>query len=69
MFVMGRKIKGGVHGAFPSSIVDGPEGDLAVLNDYRRVASEVLSVRGNATNGSTIFPTYTPQTPMGLALA
>jgi len=68
MFVMGHKIKGGVHGSFPSSITDGPEGDLSVLNDYRRVASEVLGVRGNATNLPAVFPTYTAQTPLGLAL-
>jgi len=69
MFVMGRKVKGGVYGAFPSTITDGPEGDLAVLNDYRRVASEVLSVRGNATNLPAVFPTYTAQSPLGLTLA
>lgn len=68
MFVMGGKVKGGVYGAFPSSIVDGPEGDLTVLNDYRRVASEVLTVRGGASSVSTIFPTYTPQTNLGFAL-
>ncbi len=70
MFVMGKKIRGGVYGAFPTSIVDDPQhGDLTVMNDYRRVLSEVLSVRGDASNLSTIFPTFTQQSALGLALA
>lgn len=69
MFVLGRKVRGGVFGSFPTSIVNGPEGDLAVLNDYRQVLSEVLSVRCGATNLAAIFPTYAQQAPLGLALA
>jgi len=70
MFVMGRKIRGGIYGAFPTTIVDDPQhGDLTVMNDYRRVLSEVLSVRGNATNLSTIFPTFSQQSALGLALS
>jgi len=68
MFAMGRKIKGGVHGLFPTSIVDGPEGDLGVLNDYRQVLSEVLSVRCGATNLNSIFPTYATKPPLGLCV-
>lgn len=69
MFVLGRKVKGGVHGAFPTSITNGPEGDLAVMNDYRQVLSEVLSVRCGATNLGTVFPTYAQQAPLGLCVA
>lgn len=69
MLVMGNRIRGGVHGSFVPAVVEGPEGDLAVLNDYRRVLLEVLTVRGGATDPSAIFPTYAPQAPLGLCLA
>jgi len=69
MLAMGGKIRGGVHGSFPSEITNGPEGDLSVLNDYRRVLSEILQVRCGATNISSIFPTYTQQAPLGVAVA
>ena len=69
MFAMGRKIKGGVYGSFVPSVTDGPEGDLAVLNDYRRPVSEILSVRGGAASLGTIFPTYSQTTPLGLCVA
>jgi uncharacterized protein (DUF1501 family) len=68
MFAMGGKVKGGVFGSFPTTIANGPEGDLSVLNDYRQVLSELLSVRCGATNLSSIFPTYAQQAPLGLAL-
>lgn len=68
-FVMGGRIRGGVYGSFPGAITDGPEGDLAVLNDYRRVVSEVLAVRGGASSLGSVFPTYTPQSPLGMCLA
>ena len=66
MFVIGRNVRGGVHGAFPDQIVDGPEGDLAVLNDYRHVMAEVMGTRAAATNLSTVFPGYAGHTPLGL---
>lgn len=66
MMVMGGGIKGGVHGPFVSSIADGPEDDLTVLTDYRKVLSEVLTVRGGASSATTIFPTWTPSAPLGL---
>ena len=66
MFVLGQKIVGGVYGPFVPSITDGPEGDLAVLTDYRRPVSEILSVRGGASNLGAVFPTYTPQAALGL---
>ncbi len=69
MLALGGKIRGGVYGGFPTTIADGPEGDLTVMNDYRRVISEILSVRCGATNLGAIFPTYTQQAPLGLAAA
>lgn len=66
MFVLGRNVRGGVHGAFPTQIVDAPEGDLAVLNDYRHVLAEVLATRGGATDLGRVFPRYTGHTPLGL---
>ena len=68
MFALGGKIRGGVYGDFPATIEDGPEGDLTVMTDYRRVVSEILEVRGGATNPTAIFPTYTPQAPLGLTI-
>ena len=69
MMVMGANVNGGIHGAFPSTIVNGPEGDLTVLNDYRTVLREVLTTRGAATNADAVFPTYAPQAPLGLVAA
>ena len=69
MFALGGKIRGGVHGDFPSTVSQGPEGDLAVLNDYRRVLSEILQVRCGASNLTAIFPTYVQQSPLGLAIS
>ncbi len=66
MFVLGRNVRGGVHGAFPSQIVDAPEGDLAVMNDYRHVLAEVLATRGGATDLGRVFPRYTGHSPLGL---
>jgi uncharacterized protein (DUF1501 family) len=66
MFVMGHNVRGGVHGAFPEQIVDAPEGDLAVLNDYRHVVAEVLGARGGATDLGSVFPGYGGHAPLGL---
>lgn len=66
MLVMGGQVRGGVYGSFVNQIVDGPEGDLTVLNDYRTVLAEVLTTRGGAPSGSAIFPTWTPTAPLGL---
>ena len=69
MFALGGKVRGGVYGDFPATVEDGPEGDLTVMTDYRRVVSEILEVRGGATNPTAIFPTYTPQAPLGLTVS
>lgn len=69
MFVLGRKVRGGVYGAFPDVIADGPEGDLAVLTDYRSVLSEVLAVRGDGLDVGRVFPRLSPTAPLGLVTA
>lgn len=66
LLVMGGGIRGGVHGDFVDAITDGPEGDLAVVNDWRRVLAEVLTVRGGAPSVESVFPTWSPQTPLGI---
>ena len=66
MFVLGGNVRGGVHGAFPDQIVDAPEGDLAVMNDYRHVLAEVMGTRAGATDLGRVFPGYTGHTPLGL---
>jgi uncharacterized protein (DUF1501 family) len=61
MFVFGGGINGGVYGQFPSVIEDGPEGDLAVLNDFRQVYAEILDRRlGNAANIAFALNGYDP---------
>jgi uncharacterized protein (DUF1501 family) len=69
MFAIGGGINGGVYGDLPTQIVDGPEGDLVVLNDFRQVLSEIVEQRlGNGANLAAIFPNFTPRaTPLGLA--
>lgn len=69
MFAIGGGINGGVYGDLPTEIVDGPEGDLIVLNDFRQVLSEIVMQRlGNAANMGAIFPNFTPlATPLGIA--
>ncbi len=66
MFVVGDHVRGGVHGPFPSSITQGPEGDLAVLTDYRTVLAEVLTVRGGILTAASCFPTWEPVTGLGV---
>lgn len=66
MFVMGRNVNGGVYGDFPTSIADGPEGDLVVANDYRRIISEVLTKRMPGSDMATVFPRYSQQSVLGL---
>ncbi|MHB1140090.1 MAG: DUF1501 domain-containing protein, partial [Microthrixaceae bacterium] len=66
MMVMGANVGGGVYGDFPATIEDGPEDDLVVLNDYRRVVTEVLTARGGAADPGALFPTFGGGAPLGL---
>jgi uncharacterized protein (DUF1501 family) len=61
LMVLGNNVNGGVHGAFPSAITPGPEGDLAVLNDYRTVIGEVLLRRGGIDDPQRLFPAWQPR--------
>jgi uncharacterized protein (DUF1501 family) len=67
MLVMGGNVRGGVFGRFPTTISEGPEGDLEVLNDWRTVLAEVLTVRGGLplSRLSTVLPGWSG-TPLGL---
>ena len=69
MFAMGGGIRGGVHGSFVEQIQDGPEDDLTVLNDYRSVLSEILTVRGGLPSTAAVFPTWAPQPALGVCEA
>lgn len=66
LFVMGRNVNGGVYGDFPNEIVDGPEGDLTVANDFRHVLSEVLTKRMPGSDMAHVFPGYSQRMPMGI---
>ncbi len=60
-FVFGGSINGGIYGQFPSVIEDGPEGDLAVLTDFRQIYAEIIDRRlGNAANMALILNGYDP---------
>lgn len=65
MFVMGNRVRGGVHGPFPDEIAHGPEGDLAVLTDYRTVVNEVLAKSGGVDTGY-VFPGLVQTAPLGI---
>jgi uncharacterized protein (DUF1501 family) len=68
MFVVGGNVNKGMHGGYPSGpLVDGPENDLTVANDFRTVLAEVVAERlGNGSNLGTIFPGWNPQTYLGV---
>jgi uncharacterized protein (DUF1501 family) len=69
MMVMGANVNGGVHGSFPSAVEQGPEGDLQVVTDYRRVVSEVLTTRCGVADAGAVFPTYGVEAPLGVVAA
>jgi uncharacterized protein (DUF1501 family) len=67
---MGAGIQGGVFGDdYPDAIQDGPEGDLAVLTDYRKPMAEIVMKRAGVAAVDTVFPTYAGTGELGLALA
>ena len=70
MFVMGGAVNGGLYGSYPSGpLDDGPDGDLEVQNDFRRVLAEIVTKRmGGATLGA-VFPGYTHPGDLGLLTA
>lgn len=65
--VIGKGVRGGVHGVWPGLADDAlDQGDVAVTTDIRSVLAEV--VRGRLGNGATeqVFPGFTP-VPVGFA--
>jgi len=69
MMVMGNHVRGGIHGPFPGQIEHGPEGDLAVLTDYRSVLAEVFAKRGGLDSMASVFPTWQPASELGVCTA
>ncbi len=68
MMAFGKGINGGVYGDFPEVIEDGPEGDLEVQNDFRRVYAEIVDRRlGNGVNATYVLAGYTSPGHLGLA--
>lgn len=59
MFVAGGKVKGGIHGKWPTLALDKREGpgDLRVMNDYRDVLAEILTKRLHTADLKKVFPT------------
>lgn len=67
MFVMGGNVNGGLYGNYPSGpLDDGPEGDLEVQNDLRRVLAEIVTKRGGLASAAPVFPGYTHAGDLGL---
>jgi uncharacterized protein (DUF1501 family) len=68
VMVMGGKVNGGVHGAWPglanNQLYDGA--DLAITTDYRRVLSEILIRRMGNNRLDQVFPGYTNYAPMNV---
>ncbi|MDW8394961.1 MAG: DUF1501 domain-containing protein [Anaerolineae bacterium] len=71
MFVLGKTVRGGqVYGQWPGlsngALYQGA--DLAITTDYRRVLSEILTVRmgRTPTQLGVIFPAYAQQPYLGL---
>lgn len=68
--VMGGHAVPGIHGDYPAGpLRDGPEDDLAVLNDYRTVLSEVLTKRLGNPHLDQVFPGYTHPGDLGVVTA
>ena len=57
MMVLGAGVNPGVHGQWPG-LVDTDNGDVKVVNDFRKVYAEVLGRRMRTTNLSSVFPGF-----------
>ena len=40
--------------------------DLAVVNDYRQIMTEVLTAADGRAPAASVFPGFTPRAPLGL---
>lgn len=68
MMVLGGRVNGGLHGAWPGLHNDQlyDAADLAVTNDYRRILSEIVIRRMGNPNLGAIFPGYQDYSPLGV---
>jgi uncharacterized protein (DUF1501 family) len=69
MWVLGAGIKGGrCFGSWPGLANDklDEHADLAITTDYRQVLSEVLMARMRGAEVATVFPGFTPGSPLGV---
>jgi uncharacterized protein (DUF1501 family) len=57
MMVLGAGVNPGVHGGWPG-LIDHDNGDVRVVNDYRKVYAEVLSRRMRSTDMASVFPGF-----------
>jgi uncharacterized protein (DUF1501 family) len=57
MMVLGAGVNPGVHGAWPG-LTDTENGDVKVVNDFRKVYAEVLGRRMRTTNLASVFPGF-----------
>ena len=57
MMVLGAGVNPGVHGDWPG-LVDTDNGDVKVVNDFRKVYAEVLGRRMRTTNLAAVFPGF-----------
>jgi uncharacterized protein (DUF1501 family) len=70
MFVMGGAVNGGLYGNYPSGpLEDGPDGDLEVQNDFRRVLAEIVTKRLGGASLGAVFPGYSHAGDLGLLSA
>jgi len=69
MWVLGGGIQGGrCLGSWPGLANDklDEHADLAITTDYRQVLSEVLMARMRGAEVATVFPGFTPGSPLGV---
>jgi uncharacterized protein (DUF1501 family) len=67
--VLGGGVKGGrVAGGWPGLAADQLDEhvDLAVVNDYRQIMTEVLTAADGRVPSPSVFPGFTPRSPLGL---
>ena len=57
MMVLGAGVNPGVHGDWPG-LINSDNGDVRVVNDYRKVYAEVLGRRMRSTDLASVFPGF-----------
>lgn len=70
MMVLGAGVNPGVHGSWPG-LVDTDNGDVKVVNDFRKVYAEVLGRQMRTTNLAEVFPGFdtSPSNWLGVTAA